>query len=175
MSYKVLCSSLILVLLILGGAGLRAQDLIQTIRGEIVDSDSRMPLIGATIIVLGSDPIIGVSTDIDGRFSINNVPVGRQNLVVQYIGYEPKNILQIDVGSAKQVVLKIEMLEAATALKEVVVRAKKDQSKPNNEMSVVSTRSFSLEQSERFAASMNDPGRMALSFAGVNLTNDVTN
>ncbi|MFT4982846.1 MAG: hypothetical protein ACI9UR_002724 [Bacteroidia bacterium] len=164
-----------LVLLNLGGECLRAQDLAQTIRGEIVDSDSRMPLIGATIIVLGSDPILGASTDIDGRFSIYNVPVGRQNLVVQYIGYEAKSISQIDVGSAKQVVLKIEMLEAATALKEVVVKAKKNPSKPNNEMSVVSTRSFSLEQSERFAASMNDPGRMALSFAGVNLTDDVTN
>ena len=155
--------------------GLKAQDLTQTIRGEIVDQDTRMPLIGATVVVVNSDPILGASTDFDGRFEIQNVPLGRTDLVVKYLGYEPKSIPQIDVGSAKQVVLKIEMLESTTSLQEVVVQAKKDPSRPNNEMSLVSTRSFSLEQSERFAASMNDPGRMALSFAGVNLTDDVTN
>ncbi len=152
-----------------------SQSLTQTIRGEIYDQDSRIPLIGATVIVLGTDPILGASTDIDGRFVIDKVPVGRQDIQVKYLGYEPKTVAQIDVGSGKQVVLKIEMIESTTDLKEVVIKAKKDPTKPNNEMAVVSTRSFSLEQSERFAASMNDPGRMALSFAGVNLTNDITN
>ena len=152
-----------------------AQDLTQTIRGEIIDQDSRIPLIGATVMVVGSNPIMGTSTDVDGRFVITDVLLGRTDLFVKYLGYEPKTIPQIDVGSGKQVILKIEMLESTTSLEEVVVKARKDDSAPNNEMSLVSTRSFSLEQSERFAASMNDPGRMALSFAGVNLTNDITN
>ncbi len=152
-----------------------AQDLTQKIRGSVVDNDSKIPLIGATVLVVGSDPILGASTDIDGRFSVEGVPVGRHDLVIQYLGYEPKSIQQIDVGSGKQLVLKIEMRESTEQLAEVVISGKKDPSKPNNEMAVVSTRSFSLEQSERFAASMNDPGRMALSFAGVNLTDDVTN
>lgn len=152
-----------------------AQNLTQNIRGSVADQDSKIPLIGATVVIIGSDPIIGSSTDIDGRFTLQNVPVGRHDIQLQYLGYEPKFVLQVDVGSAKEIVLQIEMQESTAKLEEVVVVAKKDPSRPNNEMAVVSTRSFSLEQSERFAASMNDPGRMALSFAGVNLTNDITN
>ncbi|MCF8277586.1 MAG: carboxypeptidase-like regulatory domain-containing protein [Flavobacteriales bacterium] len=152
-----------------------AQELTQVIRGAVLDQDSKIPLIGATVFIIGSDPIIGSSTDVDGRFELRNVTVGRHDLQVQYLGYEPKLVQQVDVGSAKEVVLKIEMLESTAQLAEVVVSVKKDPAKPTNEMALVSTRSFSLEQSERFAASMNDPGRMALSFAGVNLTDDITN
>jgi hypothetical protein len=152
-----------------------AQDLTQVVRGSVIDQDSRIPLIGATIFVLNSDPIIGGSADIDGRFSLTQVPIGRHDFVIQYLGYETRSVQQVDVGSGKEVILKIELVESTENLKEVVINAKKDQTTPNNEMSVVSTRGFSLEQSERFAASMNDPGRMALSFAGVNLTNDITN
>lgn len=170
---KVVSSFIILHVLLLSNT--YGQELTQVVRGEIVDQDSRIPLIGATVFIVGTDPVLGGSTDIDGRFYIPNVPVGRQDIVIKYLGYEPRTISQIDIGSGKQVVLNIEMSEATTDLAEVVVSAKKDPSKPNNEMAVVSTRSFSLEQSERFAASMNDPGRMSLSFAGVNLTNDITN
>lgn len=145
------------------------------IHGTVLDEDTKVPLIGATVYVVGSDPILGGSTDIDGRFEIQYVPIGRQDIQVQYLGYETKTIRQIDVGSGKEVILNVEMLESTTSLEEVVVKAEKDPTRPNNEMAVVSTRSFSLEQSERFAASMNDPGRMALSFAGVNLTDDITN
>lgn len=152
-----------------------AQNLTQVVRGTITDQDSKVPLIGATIQVLDTDPVMGVSADVDGRFVFTKVPVGRHDFLVQYLGYEPKRVYQVDVGSGKEVVLHIELLESTAQLQEVVVKAEKDPSKPNNEMAVVSTRSFSLEQSERFAASMNDPGRMALSFAGVNLTNDITN
>lgn len=152
-----------------------SQERSEQIRGSVVDTDTKVPLIGATILVIDSDPVLGTSTDPDGRFVLKGVSLGRHDLLIQYIGYEPKRINQVDVGSGKELVLNIEMLESAEQLEEVVVKAEKDPSKPNNEMAVVSTRSFSLEQSERFAASMNDPGRMALSFAGVNLTNDITN
>ncbi len=164
-----------IVIQLVSAGSVNAQQLSQTIRGTVVDRDSRNPLIGATVMVIGSDPILGASTDADGRFAINGIPVGRRSLHVKYLGYEPRFIAEIDLGSAKEVVLNIEMLERTEELMEVVVKAKKDPTAPNNEMAVVSTRSFSLEQSERFAASMNDPGRMALSFAGVNLTDDITN
>jgi hypothetical protein len=147
----------------------------QKVHGTILDQDTKVPLIGATVIILNTDPIKGASTDIDGRYMIDNVPIGRQDILIQYLGYEPKTIWQIDIGSGKEVVVNVELLESTTELNEVVVETKKDPNSPNNEMAVVSTRSFSLEQSERFAASMNDPGRMALSFAGVNLTDDITN
>ncbi|MCB9185588.1 MAG: TonB-dependent receptor [Flavobacteriales bacterium] len=166
---------LLIGLLLTMVSDVKSQELTQMVRGSVVDEDTQVPLIGATVVILNSDPVLGASTDVNGNFQIANVPIGRQSLQVKYLGYEPRTISNIDVGSGKQVVLHIQLLESTEQLQEVVVKAEKDPSTPNNEMSVVSTRSFSLEQSQRFAASMNDPGRMALSFAGVNLTNDITN
>lgn len=152
-----------------------AQQLVQTVRGTVVDEDSHMPLIGAAVVVLGSDPLQGATTDVDGRFEITGVQVGRHSLRVMYMGYEPRIIPEINVGSVREVVLDLTLVESTRQLDEVVVSAKADGSEPTNEMAVVSTRSFTLEQSDRFAASINDPSRMALSFAGVNLTDDITN
>ena len=165
----------ILCLLLLSLGNLQAQVLTQTVRGTVIDQDTQVPLVGATVVLVNSDPINGGSTDIDGNFAINGVSVGRQTLYVKYLGYEPRTVANIDVGSGKEVILTIELLESTEQLAEVVVKAETDPTKPTNEMAVVSTRSFTLEQAERFAASMNDPGRMALSFAGVNLTDDITN
>jgi hypothetical protein len=157
--------------------GLAQQRYVQTVRGTVRDQDSQVPLIGATVVVLGSDPILGAGTDVDGRFSITGVPVGRQTLLVRYLGYAERVIPEVLVSTGKEVVLDIDLLESTTKLDEVVVKADKGEggSSPINEMAVVSTRSFSMEQSTRFAASINDPGRLALSFAGVNSTNDITN
>jgi hypothetical protein len=44
-----------------------AQDLTQTVRGSVYDQDSHVPLIGATVVVLETDPIVGATTDVDGR------------------------------------------------------------------------------------------------------------
>ncbi len=154
---------------------LSAQQLGQAIRGTVIDEDTHVPLIGASVIVLNSSPLKGATTDVEGRFSIPGIPVGRHSLQVQYMGYEPRVVSEINLGSAREVVLGITLMESAQKLEEVVVKANNQGSEPNNEMAVVSTRSFSLEQSDRFAASINDPSRMALSFAGVNLTNDISN
>jgi len=165
----------ILFVLLLLPSALSAQGLVQIIRGTVVDEDTRIPLIGASVVVLNSDPIKGSTTDADGKFAIAGVAIGRQTLQVQYLGYEPRLVSEINVGSAREIVLEITLVESTQKLEEVVVKASQDGSRPNNEMAVVSTRSFSLEQSDRFAASINDPSRMALSFAGVNLTDDITN
>lgn len=51
----------------------------------------------------------------------------------------------------------------------------KDRIAPNNIMAAISARSFSVEDTKRFSASISDPGRMALSFAGVSNSDDQTN
>ncbi|MBU3661825.1 MAG: carboxypeptidase-like regulatory domain-containing protein, partial [Bacteroidetes bacterium] len=60
----------------------------QTIRGSIVDQESKQPLIGATVVVVGLEAK-GAASDANGEFKIEKVPVGRRTLKVSYIGYEP--------------------------------------------------------------------------------------
>ena len=40
----------------------------QNIRGRVIDLQSNMPIIGATVILINSNPLVGVVTDIDGEF-----------------------------------------------------------------------------------------------------------
>jgi iron complex outermembrane receptor protein len=56
-----------------------------TITGKVVDNETQQPLAGANVIVQGTT--LGTSTNSEGRFSIANVPIGEQVVVVSYIGY----------------------------------------------------------------------------------------
>ena len=144
-----------------------AQSPTQNIRGVIIDADSKVTLPGANIVVMNSDPFLGSSTDIDGKFKIENVPVGRHHLKITYLGYEDKTIPNVLVESGKEMVLTIEITESFTKLKEVQITAKRQKSQTMNEMAMVSGNAFSVEETQRYAAGIDDPGRMALSYAGV--------
>ena len=63
-----------------------AQNETQTIKGKVFDSESRVSLPGATVMVLGSDPQIGTTTNIDGYFKLKEVPVGRITLQISFVG-----------------------------------------------------------------------------------------
>ncbi|MGB0524927.1 MAG: TonB-dependent receptor [Flammeovirgaceae bacterium] len=155
----------------------KAQGLTQTIRGKVIDSQSEGPVIGATVVILGSDPIQGASTDVDGAFRIEKVALGRHTIKISSIGYEDRFIPEVLVSSGKELVLNIKLKESVTTLEELVVTAaEQDQGKTVNEMTSVSALSFSVEETSRYAATFDDPARAALSFAGVRGGgDDVTN
>lgn len=147
---------------------LNAQILTQTIRGKIMDTESKTPLPGANVIVLDSPSFLGASTDVNGEFRIENVPLGRVSLSVSYLGYENSVIPNILVTSGKEVVLEIALRESLVSMEEVVVTANgDDKSKIVNEMALVSARGFTVEETKRYAGSFNDPARMVAGFAGV--------
>jgi len=144
----------------------------QSIRGKVIDQDSKSPLIGATIELLDLPNITGVTTDFDGSFIIDDVPVGRRGLIINYLGYEPVVLPNLILGSGKELVLTIEMQESIISLNEVVVSAKSNKHETLNEMSTLSGRSFSVEETQRYAATLSDPARMAQNYAGVTSSGD---
>jgi len=143
------------------------QELTQIIRGTLVDKDSKMPLFGASLVIAGSDPQIGTITNEDGDFSFGHVAVGRYDIIIYYMGYETRTMTNVLVGTGKEVVLNVDLTESVVSLEEVVVNGKKHKSETINEMSTVSARTFTVEETRKYAGSFNDPGRMASSFAGV--------
>jgi hypothetical protein len=147
----------------------------QTIRGVVTDQESRMPIIGASVIVLGSDPIIGTTTDIDGKFKLPKVEVGRIDLEVKYLGYAPRTFSGLVLQAGKELVLNVQMQEMVVKQDEVVVKATRRKDEVLNTMTTVSARVFSTEEAERYAGTRNDVSRMATNFAGVRGANDATN
>lgn len=166
---KIITSTIITVLFLTIAVG---QELTQTIRGTITDKDSKTPIIGATIVISGSDPVIGTVTDVDGKFRIENVPVGRVTIQFSYLGYETQTLPNVEVNSGKEVVLNIDLHESAMKMEEVVVKANKDKGRALNDMSIVSARSISVEESKRYAGGFDDPSRIVSNFAGVTSTPD---
>ncbi len=149
-----------------------SQTLKQTVRGTINDFDSKLPLIGATVLIVGSDPLIGTTTDANGNFRFGNIQLGRIAIKISYLGYASKTIPDIVVNSGKEVVLDLTMQESVTTMNEVVVNGYKKKGEAINEMSQLSTHSITLEETKRFTGGMDDPARVVASFAGVASTPD---
>ena len=61
--------------------------------GTIKDSNTGEPLIGANVLVEGTD--YGAATNINGEYVVLNIPPGRYNVKISYIGYE--GVLYTDV------------------------------------------------------------------------------
>ena len=73
------------------------------------------PLIGATVMVKGTS--VGVTTDIDGNFSID-IPEKSKFLVISYVGMEPK---ELQIGKLREKGNQIYLDPMQGALDEVVV------------------------------------------------------
>ncbi len=141
----------------------------QTIKGRVIDQQSKVELIGANVLIEGT--LIGSSTDIDGYFKIPNVPLGRQTIRVSYLSYKTRIIPEILVSSAKEVVLNIELEEEVIFGKEIIVSPETKKGKPENPLSTVSARTFTVEETQRYAGGFDDPARLVSSFAGVTYGN----
>ncbi|HJX72409.1 MAG TPA: TonB-dependent receptor, partial [Bacteroidales bacterium] len=153
----------------------KAENPTQVIRGTIVDEVTGYPLPGANVILLDTDPPVGTTSDLDGHFALRNVPLGRQSIEIKYVGYESKMIPNLLLTIAKEVVLEIKLTEQVTEFEEVTVKAYSRKDKSLNDMAMISARSFSIEETERFAGSLGDPARMVANYAGVITQNDSRN
>jgi hypothetical protein len=149
-----------------------AQDLVQTVRGTVVDKISSTPLAGAVVVAVNTNPLLGANSSMEGQFRIANVPVGIQNFHISLLGYKDVVLQEIMVSSGKELVLNVQMEEDITQSTEVVIKADEIKNKPLNAMTSVSARTFSVEEAQKFAAAVNDPGRMVTSFAGVVSSDD---
>jgi len=154
------------VILLLVNLNINAQSLSQNVKGLVIDKQTKIPLIGATIVLKDSQPLNGTTTDVDGYFKIGDIEVGRKDFIVNYIGYNEAIIKNILINSGKEVFLNIELQENAVNLNEIVISANK-KNEAINKMASISARTFSVEETGRYAGSRADPARMASNYAGV--------
>ncbi len=139
----------------------------QIIRGKIYESISGKPITGATIQVLNSS-FNGISNE-GGNYRIQITP-GRYSLKISAIGFESHVIPELMVDAGKEKVVDISLFEKVSQLNEVIIH-------PINSSTInpTSGRTFTVEETQRFAASFYDPARLVASFPGVTTTNDQAN
>ena len=145
----------------------------QTVKGKVVDLESQFALPGVNVQFVDADLKLGVATDINGGFKIEEVPLGRHQIRFTFIGYKPL-IQTIVVNSGKEVVLSIAIEESTELLEAFEFSANEDRA-VNNEMALISAQEFSVEETERYAGSRGDPARMASNLAGVQGADDSRN
>ncbi len=146
----------------------------QTIRGKVIDRYSESTIPEVKVFVFGVSDSLRQISDLDGVFRFENVPVGRYTVVATALGYENAVLNNLELTSAKELVLEIKMTEEVQNLEEVKVVAQKE-GETVNQLATVSARSFSVEESQRYAGSFNDVARMAQNFAGVQGADDSRN
>lgn len=151
------------------------QSITQTVRGTVREMNTEMPVAGATVILSDMDPIMGVFSDKNGEFRFEDVPVGRHDLQVSFVGYKTVKLSALELVSGKELILQVMLEENIIETKEIIVKGYAGKDKPINEMALVSARSFTIEETEKYAGSWGDPARMSLNFAGVMTANDQLN
>lgn len=172
-AYANIISRIILILIFLTAMTVSA--FAQTIKGYLTDAQSEMPLIGATVELLTVEQQKGTITDIDGYFILTDIPPGRHVLRLSYLGYEPQTLPNILVTTGKDVILNPGLEESVNELAAITVTAKTNPGESINEMSTVSSRTFTAESVNRFAGGRADVSRMASNLAGVATSNDSRN
>ncbi len=90
------------IIFLVAGTYVSAQSLTQTIKGRLVDQQSKSPIIGATVLVKDSEPMLGAVTDLEGYFRLPAVPIGRHVLIFSSVGYEVKTHPNVLVTSGRK-------------------------------------------------------------------------
>ncbi len=90
----------------------------QTLTGRVMDQEKHTPLIGASVLWVGTTQ--ATSTDADGFFTFTKIPSGATALLISYIGYKPDTV---QVQGQQNLVIR---LKAETDLQEVTITGKQD-------------------------------------------------
>ncbi|NUN70183.1 MAG: TonB-dependent receptor [Bacteroidetes bacterium] len=115
------CSSVLLLTILLNGiltAGITGK-----ISGRVTDAKSGDPLVGANIIVTGTP--LGAVVDLDGYYTILNVPPGTYEVQFRFIGYRTHVIKNVLVTSDNTTKLEAKLQEEVITGETVVITAEK--------------------------------------------------
>ncbi len=144
----------------------QAQTLTSTLRGNVKDFDTNLPIAGATVELVGSKK--GTVSNGTGDFRFDQLPTGRYTLQVSYLGYETVAVPELLLESGKEKVVTVGLTQAGRQLEAAIVRS----SRP---IAYNSIQTITPEQTLRYAATYLDPARVATSFPGVATSNDQAN
>lgn len=108
--------------ILLFSSSLFAQSGVGKLIGRVVDKESREPLIGANVIIVGTE--LGAATDVNGNFFVLNIVPGTYDVRFSYVGYGPKTFKEVRIVAGITYELNAE-LSSDFQLEEIVITGKK--------------------------------------------------
>lgn len=100
-----------------------------TIKGSIVDSKTKEPLIGASVVIEGTSK--GAAADLDGNYIIPGVAPGTYTLVVYYVSYETITKKGVSVAKNKKTIVDFFMSPDELNLDQVEIVARANRESEN--------------------------------------------
>ncbi|MEX2605471.1 MAG: TonB-dependent receptor [Gracilimonas sp.] len=151
--------SLLIILIIPGTAWAQSTG---SITGIVTDAKTDEPLIGATVIIEGTE--LGDATDTNGRYTITNIPTKTYNIKASYVGFISKTRFNIVVRSEGNIDINFELNEQINELDDLTVT-------PNPfeklEVTPLSIQNFSQEEIAAYPGGNNDIAKVVQSLPGV--------
>ena len=139
-----------------------SQNGVGTISGQVREANTRLPLVSANVILLGTD--FGAATDANGNFILRNVPSNTYQLRASIIGFRSQIKTDIIVQPGKMTQVDFELFPETIQIENVVVRADyftKDILQPN------SIKTFGYEEIRRSPGGFEDVVRALSVLPGV--------
>ncbi len=96
------------------------------IKGKITDKANGEPLVGATVVVVGTS--LGAAANVDGEFIVLNVPAGKYDLQANFVGYNPQKLENVVINADLTTELNFSMtpLSEGVAMKEIVIQVERE-------------------------------------------------
>ena len=132
------------------------------VNGRVIDAQSLLPLEGATVLIDGTS--LGVVTNSEGYFILEDVPTQTYNVTVSYLGYQSQTLFNIIVKSIGTPPMLFKLEEVSDELEEVIVSQnpfKKTKETP------LSTQTFSAVEIETYPGGNNDIAKVVQSMPGI--------
>jgi hypothetical protein len=132
------------------------------IEGEVIDMQTKEPLAGVNVLVPGTT--FGASTDVNGNYFIEGLPIGTYRLEFSYIGYMTQKVTDIVVTHNKPAMVDIQLMEQIIESERIVVSAGYF---VEETMTQPSTIGLQREEIRRFPGGFEDVVRTVSTLPGV--------
>lgn len=125
------------------------------VNGTVLDETTQQPLPGVNVIIEGTS--LGAASDLDGYFTVTDIPAGIYNVRFSAIGYKPLIKLNIRISSNRPAIIKAELVQQVVELKGITVTREYFEKEKD---AIVSSRTVDLNEIRRDPVGVIDIQRM---------------
>lgn len=159
----------VLLFVVFESISAQAQEVTQILRGRVVEAVTKRPVPNVALRL--DNNYSPITTNTEGVFTIDNVPVGRHRLTITSVGFRTVILTDVLLEAGKQTIIEIALQESLTDLDTFVVVANTPYKSGVNYSSVSVIEKLRFQYPATFA----DPARYTSYAAGVTTDNDQAN